>query len=561
MKKLILIIFNIILSVFVITFSVFAWYTNTFGIKADSGVMSSKNLYFESGNGSKDNPYIISQPVHLYNLAWLQDLGYFDSDKDSDSSTEIIDRYYFKLKNDIDMSDFNSAIPPIGIENHPFIGDFEGAGFKISNVIIDVNFAKTGYLKPSEQVLSTSKNTINDNVIISNAVGFFGLVNSGISSDTENTSLSVRNFILDNIKIINSLKSYTGLIAGNVDGNLKNIGVLSGNINFEAGIDSLDDANLSEYTLVGNTSNTIDWSDKPGKVEDYVFDSSKIYDVITNTTISSGVNFNDKYPTHNAYNQNIFNLIGELKLYDKKNINYDASEFLTYSDEVDVSYDKISNNLIVNYQYENKEYVYNEDFNGYAIQFQDGLNGTLVRRDRCIKFHSDGKGAIFLAYTGNSADKQISLYKDDTSLIKVFPNDGDDSTKVITRNNLRWVRIDIEENGDYIFLVDGGNTYITHIHFIMSNNQGNSGGDTSSGNISNLGWVISDVVTKNDDLTSIAFDNLTVITFTLANATDVIGTITFRVELVDNKVIVYYKKNGYGGTITPLPTDSAKEDT
>ena len=57
--------------------------------------MSSKNLYFESGNGSKDNPYIISQPVHLYNLAWLQDLGYFDSDKDSDSSTEIKDRYYY----------------------------------------------------------------------------------------------------------------------------------------------------------------------------------------------------------------------------------------------------------------------------------------------------------------------------------------------------------------------------------------------------------------------------------------------------------------------------------
>lgn len=563
MKKLILIIFNIILSVFVITFSVFAWYTNTFGIKADNGVMSSKNLYFESGNGSKDNPYIISQPVHLYNLAWLQDLGYFDSDKDSDSSTEIIDRYYFRLKNDIDMKDFNSAIPPIGIENHPFIGDFEGAGFKISNVIIDVNFAKTGYLKPSDQVLGTSKNTINNNVIISNAVGFFGLVNSGISSDTENTSLSVRNFILDNIEIINSSKSYTGLIAGNVDGNLKNIGVLSGNINFESGIDALDDANLSEYTLVGNTSNTIDWSDKPGKVEDYVFDSSKIYDVVMNTTISSGVNFNDKYPTHDAYNQNIFNLIGELKLYDKKNINYDSSEFLTYNDnKIDVSYEKNSNNLTVNYQYENKEYVYNENFNGYAIQFQDGLNGTLVRRDRCINFHSDGKGAIFLAYTGNSADKQISLYKDEnSSLVKMFPNDGDDSTKVITRNNLRWVRIDIEEKGDYIFLVDGGNTYVTHIHFIMSNDQGNSGGDVSSGNISNLGWVASDTVSKSDDLTSITFDNLTVIIFTLANATDIIGTITFRVELVDNKVIVYYKKDGYGGTITPLPADSAKEDT
>lgn len=565
MKKLILIIFNIILSVFVITFSVFAWYTNTFGIKADNGVMSSKNLYFESGNGSKDNPYIISQPVHLYNLAWLQDLGYFDSDKDSDSSTEIKDRYYFKLKNDIDMSDFKSAIPPIGIENHPFIGDFEGAGFKISNVIIDVNFVKTGYLKPSDQVLNTSKNTINDNVIISNAVGFFGLVNSGISTDTENTSLSVRNFILDNIKIINSRKSYTGLIAGNVDGNLKNIGVLSGNINFESGINALDDSNLSEYTLVGNTSNTIDWLDKPGKVEDYVFDSSKIYDVVMSTTINGGVNFNDKYPTHNAYNQSIFNLIGELKLYEKKDFNYNKSDFLTYNDnDINISFENTNNSkkLTVKYTYEKKEYTYEENFTGYAIQFQDGLSSGNVRGDRCINFHSDGKGAIFLAYTGNAAGKQISLYKNNTSsLEKIFPSGESTSTAITQQKYLRWVKIDIDTAGDYIFLVAGGNTYLTHIHFIMSNKQGNSGGDVSSGNISNLGWVASDTVSKSDDLTSITFDKLTIVIFTLANATDIIGTITFRVELVDNKVIVYYKKNGYGGTITPLPADSAKEDT
>ena len=135
------------------------------------------------------------------------------------------------------------------------------------------------------------------------------------------------------------------------------------------------------------------------------------------------------------------------------------------------------------------------------------------------------------------------------------------STAITQQYYLRWVKIDIDTAGDYIFLVAGGNTYLTHIHFIMSNKQGNSGGDVSSGNISNLGWVASDTVSKSDDLTLITFDKLTVVIFTLANATDIIGTITFRVELVDNKVIVYYKKDGYGGTITPLPTDSAKEET
>ena len=36
--------------------------------------------YFESGNGSKDSPYVIVNAKQLYYFNWLQDLGYFNKD-------------------------------------------------------------------------------------------------------------------------------------------------------------------------------------------------------------------------------------------------------------------------------------------------------------------------------------------------------------------------------------------------------------------------------------------------------------------------------------------------
>lgn len=558
MKKLILMVFNIAISVIVITVSIFAWYTNTFGIKADTGVMSSKNIYFESGNGTASNPYIISQPRHLYNLAWLQDLGYFDSNVDSNKKTEEIDQFYFQLKNDIDMSNFGSALPPIGIENHPFIGDFEGGGYKISNLVIDVNFNNDKYLKPTDQVLNISNNTINNGVIISNAVGLFGVIKSGNALKINNSALSVRNFLVENLEIKNSLKSYTGLLSGLVDGNLSNVAVMSGRISLESGIDSLLNNNLSEYTLIGNTTDTTGWGDRPGKVEDYVFDSALIYDIIKNQNgLSGGVDFNASYPNHTAYNKNIFNMIGELKLYEKKGFICEG-DFLSYNDGVTYSYHENPKSLKVQYSYENKSYTYEEDFTGYAIQFQDGLNKGIPRNDRCIKFHADGKGAIFLAYSGNAAGKQISLYKNDNT--KVFPKDNDTSSAVSSKNRLKWVRIDIEKSGDYKFLVEGGNTYLTHIHFIMSNNQGNSGGDVSSASISKIGWVSSDVE-RNDDLSSVIFNNLTVIILVLTKGTINTGSVYFEAKMVDGVTMVFYKKNGYDGIISGLPADKITDSS
>lgn len=63
----------------------------------------------------------------------------------------------------------------------------------------------------------------------------------------------------------------------------------------------------------------------------------------------------------------------------------------------------------------------------------------------------------------------------------------------------------------------------------MSNNQGNSGGDVSSASISKIGWVSSDVE-RNDDLSSVIFNNLTVIILVLAKGTINTGSVYFEAK-------------------------------
>ena len=71
----------------------------------------SETQYYESGSGNSINdPYIISNRNHLYNLAWLQDIGTYNEPN--------IQQKYFKLKNDIDRTGL--TLPPIGTEDYPF---------------------------------------------------------------------------------------------------------------------------------------------------------------------------------------------------------------------------------------------------------------------------------------------------------------------------------------------------------------------------------------------------------------------------------------------------------
>ena len=51
------------------------WFSNNISIVPTQIIASSDGAYYASGNGTKDDPYVINNARHLYNLAWLQYLG------------------------------------------------------------------------------------------------------------------------------------------------------------------------------------------------------------------------------------------------------------------------------------------------------------------------------------------------------------------------------------------------------------------------------------------------------------------------------------------------------
>lgn len=171
-------------------------------------------------------PFGIDHPSHMFNLAWLQNMGRFKS-KNSEG-----DYYHFELAANVDMRDKDKTVvlPPIGNNEFPFDGVFEGNGHVISNLIISTN----------RDVLDDSyKDTV-----FANAVGLFGMTD-------ENSE--IRNFILDypTVEVANDDagtnteytdiedESYTndtndalvvGLAIGYVAGKAKSIGVLGGTL-------------------------------------------------------------------------------------------------------------------------------------------------------------------------------------------------------------------------------------------------------------------------------------------------------------------------------------------
>ena len=66
----------------------FAWFSNNNNVtRGFDG--STTGAYFARGNGSEGNPYVINKPIHLYNLAWLQYVGFFkDKEKESNPLNE-----------------------------------------------------------------------------------------------------------------------------------------------------------------------------------------------------------------------------------------------------------------------------------------------------------------------------------------------------------------------------------------------------------------------------------------------------------------------------------------
>lgn len=232
MRKAFLLIGAFILALIsTITIS-FAWFLDSDNFNVDIEGLSME-AYYAGGVGSKDNPYIISEPRHLYNFAWLQDLGAYDKEVK-----------YFQLGKDIDMSVFNQtvgALPAVGIDgsgmneagSHPFKGNFDGNGKTISNLII----ANSGFKK-------TPSNVHLDTFDFGSSIGFFGVVTSQSTADEE---IGVSNFVLDRVEIKTTQASTIGLVCGQAKGNLFNIGIGYSKLSSTANL-----ASSSDYGVIGS---------------------------------------------------------------------------------------------------------------------------------------------------------------------------------------------------------------------------------------------------------------------------------------------------------------------
>ena len=288
----------------------FCWFSRGELLNFRDDFGSAKASYFGGGDGSsEEKAYVISSSTHFYNLAWLQYLGYFNAAGGANNGRL---QSYFKLTKNIDMSELQrngtvSALPPIGTEQYPFIGNFNGNGHKIDKVFVS-NLMSDLIVRPTTYKTATDDNnnevlavygTTGTTTKAVNIVGLFGVTGDyGVSADAKGVvsgsneytnkfkdSLSsptaattsgadevyygvmkVGNLYTDNLSVKSaSSKTLVGLAAGYASASLSNVGVYRCSITVNAGATGLSDsAPLSNYSLLGDYNDAvITWNEKP----------------------------------------------------------------------------------------------------------------------------------------------------------------------------------------------------------------------------------------------------------------------------------------------------------
>lgn len=81
--------------------------------------------YFDGGTGIQNDPYLIGTSAQLRSLQKLNSLGLFNSDT------------YFAMDADITWTSTEDPLLPIGSDDMPFNGTFDGKGHTITDLVID----------------------------------------------------------------------------------------------------------------------------------------------------------------------------------------------------------------------------------------------------------------------------------------------------------------------------------------------------------------------------------------------------------------------------------------
>ena len=215
----------------------FSWFSNRNNVTRNIEGKTA-GAYFARGRGTQDDPFVINRPIHLYNLAWLQDVGYFDSKKT-----------YFIIEKDLDMTGW--TLPPIGNESHPFIGELDGfdtihgtnkSAAKISNLTISNKFSD--YQRHPSSITSISG---------CNAMGFFGTFGEEKKDYAEDAPVA-KNFYLDKVTVKSKeQENLIGSLAGYVNGKISDIGISNSTISLPSNNHSFKNytSNVSDYTSIG----------------------------------------------------------------------------------------------------------------------------------------------------------------------------------------------------------------------------------------------------------------------------------------------------------------------
>ena len=214
----------------------FAWFFGGNQVLVNDTTGETATTYFREGDGTELTPYIIDQPIHLYNLAWLQYLG-----KLSDKT------YYFKVESDLDMTGI--TLPPIGTTQYPFIGNFDGQNHVISNLITTNALGSDDESIKIKPVTVTSLSNVN-------IVGFFGVLGDYNGAGTYSSySPSINNFFLNNSTMKTQLLStMVGVVAGYVNGNVSDVGVSASSVYVADGSTAFNSSitnNVSDFSIVG----------------------------------------------------------------------------------------------------------------------------------------------------------------------------------------------------------------------------------------------------------------------------------------------------------------------
>lgn len=276
----------------------FGWFSASDTIIFPSSFGSISAAYFSEGDGSKQNPYVITTDAHMYNFAWLQYLGYFNLNPEMNNGRA---QSYFKLGNDVSMK--RTAIPPIGTSEYPFIGSFDGGHHTVYSVTssnaksdfkiypFNARFDESGTLNVAgggAQVKTVGLFGVtgdagdliaNGNNAQYNASGI--VIHNKKENDSSSlvetpaapggkdlyfSSMRVANFYADVLRAKSvTNETLIGLAAGYVKSGFENVGVYRGDITLKKSATGLDGVGeISKYALIGDyDAKSVGWTEEP----------------------------------------------------------------------------------------------------------------------------------------------------------------------------------------------------------------------------------------------------------------------------------------------------------